>query len=144
MAGRGRPRTRVEVGEVPRLHLPGMIADGVVVLGEIVRSDLPGSLGAMVAEMKVDRGQLVVQPRGAPSYLVQVVCVPAPFGNRRWWLVCPETGRRCSTLYLPPGAARFASREAHGLTYRTQRLDKRGRAVERAARVLAKAEGCRA
>lgn len=35
----------------------------------------------------------------------------------RWGLSCPLTKRRCRTLYLPRGAAYFASRQGHGLTY---------------------------
>jgi len=35
----------------------------------------------------------------------------------RWWFSCPQCGRRCGTLYLPPGAQRFACRRCHNLTY---------------------------
>jgi hypothetical protein len=38
-------------------------------------------------------------------------------GGRRWWFVCPVTGSRVGKLYLPAGAAHFAGRQAHNLTY---------------------------
>jgi hypothetical protein len=37
----------------------------------------------------------------------------------RWWWLCPRLGHPCATLYLPRGADGFASRQAHGLTYRS-------------------------
>ena len=45
-----------------------------------------------------------------------------PFGGARWYLRCPQTGRRCQCLYLPPGATRFRSRGAfrRRLQYRSQ------------------------
>jgi len=41
------------------------------------------------------------------------------YGGRRWWFVCPIKKIRVAKLYLPPGATRFASRQAHDLTYRS-------------------------
>jgi hypothetical protein len=38
-------------------------------------------------------------------------------GGRRWWFVCPVTGKRVGKLYLPVGATGFAGRKAHDLTY---------------------------
>jgi hypothetical protein len=43
------------------------------------------------------------------------------YGGRRWWFVCPSTGRRAGKLHLPPGGAWFASRTAWRLAYRSQR-----------------------
>ncbi len=34
------------------------------------------------------------------------------FGGRQWYFQCPATFRRCSTLWMPPGAWRFCSRHA--------------------------------
>lgn len=129
---RGRPRTRTVLEDVPRLHLPSLIADGTVMPGEVQRTAHAWSapdgrevLVTIVAEMKADRGQIVVQPRAGRAYVVQVVSDPQPFGGRRWWFVCPITRRRAAALYQPWEVAPFASRQAHGLTYRTQRLDTR-------------------
>lgn len=40
-------------------------------------------------------------------------------GYKRWWWTCPNCGRRCGVLYLPPGAVKFACRSCHNLTYRS-------------------------
>lgn len=126
---RGRPRTRIEVGEVARLHLPHLLATGRVVVGRVVQCGLTwdqadGSevSATIMADMGSDRGRIALRHHGGSSYAVDVVSIVQPFGGRRWWLICPDSGARTSTLYLPAGAARFASRQAHRLGYRTQRL----------------------
>jgi len=40
-------------------------------------------------------------------------------GGRRWWFICPVTGKRVGKLYLPAGATHFARRQADDLTYRS-------------------------
>lgn len=55
-----------------------------------------------------------------------------PFGGRRWWFVCPHTGRRAARLHLPSGANTFACRNAYQLAYRSQRETARDRALSRA------------
>ena len=57
---------------------------------------------------------------------------PQPFGGRRWWFVCPRTGRLATTLHLPSGAYAFACRHAYRLAYRSQRETPRDRALSRA------------
>jgi hypothetical protein len=45
------------------------------------------------------------------------------FGGRQYYFVCPATGRLCSVLWRPPGASRFACRQAWGsrrVAYRSQ------------------------
>jgi hypothetical protein len=47
--------------------------------------------------------------------------------GRRWWFRCPVNDVRVTKLYFPPGARRFASRQAHELIYRSpSRLRRRG------------------
>lgn len=53
------------------------------------------------------------------DYCIELVSTLPPIGGRRWWFKCPVTGTRAANLYLPPGAKRFASRQAHDLTYRS-------------------------
>ena len=36
---------------------------------------------------------------------------PRRFGGRQWYFVCPVTHRKCSVLWLPPGATHFGSRQ---------------------------------
>jgi hypothetical protein len=42
-------------------------------------------------------------------------------GGDRWWFVCPGEDRRARTLYLPPGAKLFGTRQAYHLAYTSQR-----------------------
>src|SRR5689334_12670859 len=53
---------------------------------------------------------------------VQIVSTPCRFGGRRWWWLCPRTGRRCGKLYLPNGGMVFLSRGrgAYRLAYASQ------------------------
>ena len=47
---------------------------------------------------------------------------PQNYGGRRWWALCPKSGQRVGKLHRPPGCCKFASREAWGLGYRSQRI----------------------
>jgi hypothetical protein len=59
--------------------------------------------------------------RRESDYWIQLGTTPQPFGGRRWWFICPHTGVRAATLYLPDGAFTFASRRAYRLAYPCQR-----------------------
>ena len=43
----------------------------------------------------------------------RIILVPRPrhFGGRQWYFVCPVMNRRCSVVWMPPGAKRFCSRQ---------------------------------
>lgn len=69
------------------------------------------------------------------AYLVSLISSPQPFGGERWRFLDPDGFGPCSALYLPPGARRFASREAHGLAFASQRLRAPARARARAQRI---------
>jgi hypothetical protein len=49
--------------------------------------------------------------------VAEMRAVAMPLIGFRWAFACPVTGRRCHVLYLPAGAAAFASRQGHGLVY---------------------------
>ena len=51
------------------------------------------------------------------DYVVALASEEQGLLGRRWWFRCPVTGARVRKLYLPPGARRFASRQAHDLIY---------------------------
>jgi hypothetical protein len=63
-----------------------------------------------------------------------------PYGGYRWYFRCPQTGRRCQCLYLPPGATHFRSRQGFRcrLQYRSQHHGPLDRLLDRRARVAAK------
>jgi hypothetical protein len=81
--------------------------------------------------------------RRESDYWIQLETTPQPFGGRRWWFVCPQTGVRAAKLYLPNGAFTFASRRAYRLTYACQREPVHYRALRRAFKLRGKlgAEG---
>ena len=55
-----------------------------------------------------------------------------PFGGRRWFFICPRTGRTATKLHLPPGASTFACQKAYRLGYRSQRETPDNRSFSRA------------
>jgi hypothetical protein len=72
---------------------------------------------------------------GPQNYLVTMVAKPCQFGGRRWFFLCPRTGRRSAKLYLPNGGRRFWSRGAYGLAYASQRCGFIGQAHARLERL---------
>lgn len=83
------------------------------------------------------------KPEPVEQRIALVSTVPH-YGGRRWWMLCPFTGRRVAKLHLPPGGGKFASRKAWRLPYRSQRVAKRDRPFEklfRLQRKLGSAEG---
>ena len=63
--------------------------------------------------------------------MIRLLCTEPQFGGRRWWMRCPDTGRRLAKLYLPIDGTTFASRDAWELVYGSQRSDGCGRAFGR-------------
>lgn len=55
------------------------------------------------------------------SYKLETIVYDQPNGGCRYFFECPFTncGRKCTKLYLPPGADRFGCRKCHDLTYRS-------------------------
>jgi hypothetical protein len=73
------------------------------------------------------------------SYHVRLETTRPNFGGLRWWFLCPVTGRRVVVLYLPgKGGTVFASRQASGLAYRSQRASPEDRVVERSLKARTK------
>jgi hypothetical protein len=61
------------------------------------------------------------EPFNLKGQRLEIVTTAPPYGGRRWWFLCPTTGRRVSKLYLPIGASVFASQQAYRLGYSVQR-----------------------
>ena len=54
---------------------------------------------------------------------IRLVWTVPTYGGRRWWFLCPRTGRRTSKLFLPDGGWHFWSRQAYDLGYACRRDD---------------------
>jgi hypothetical protein len=131
-----------------RLFRAGGVSGGSLVWRETATGDKVGSIGY---EARLDHESGRVRLRyttttwdGEPrkcDYLIGLSTTPQPFGGRRWWFVCPRTGRRAVKLYLPAGATTFASRAAYRLAYRSQRETPRDRASRRALKLWARLGG---
>lgn len=52
------------------------------------------------------------------------------FGGKRWWMYCPMHGARIGKLYCPAGGELFASRDAWGIAYYSQRISERDKPFE--------------
>jgi hypothetical protein len=72
---------------------------------------------------------------------IRLVFTELNFGGRRWWMICPYSGRRVAKLYLPNGGDRFAGRRAWRLAYNSQRVAHRDRVFEKLFRLQRKL-GC--
>jgi len=83
------------------------------------------------------------RPTGPQDQTVQMETTECRFGGRRWWWLCPATGRRCATLYLPNGGTQFLSRGrgAYRLAYASQAEDEMGRSHRRLTRLHRKLGG---
>ena len=49
---------------------------------------------------------------GELTQRIELCAMPRHFGGRQWYFRCPTTQRRCSVLWMPPGARHFCSRQA--------------------------------
>jgi hypothetical protein len=58
------------------------------------------------------------------EYTVDLTWTAPPRGPRPPWFLCSLSGRRCTVLYLPRGASKFASAKGHGMDYAVTRMTK--------------------
>lgn len=149
--GSGRRSDRPSTDDCLRLSLSQFKARGMLKRGCMSRREFTWSIdGKVTAEVFVtaDIDCLEASPqvtisgwRGGNQIdcKVELVHSPMRFGGERWYAVCPITGRRCSTLVLPPGRSSFASVRGCGVVYSSQRetpIYRAYRAVEKAERRL--------
>jgi hypothetical protein len=74
----------------------------------------PIASGLITADVSGDHeGWLRIQI-GQLDQWISLVSEPRHFGGRQWYFMCPTTDRRASVLWKPPGARRFACRQAWG------------------------------
>jgi hypothetical protein len=117
-----KPRKRVRLEDGLKLDLNKLIRDG---LGK-AESNVIGIrwnrtysdeevVGACVFFTKEgeDRACLWIM-MGHLDQRIDLVAQPRHLGGHQWYFVCPVTHGKCSILWMPPGATRFASRQAWG------------------------------
>jgi hypothetical protein len=51
---------------------------------------------------------------GSLNQRIILVSAARHFGGRQWYFLCPDTHRRVSVLWMPPGASNFACRQLWG------------------------------
>jgi len=84
--------------------------------GELVAS------GVLTSNLEGEReGWLRIQI-GALDQWITLHRLERHFGGGQWYFLCPKTYRRCSVVWMPPGAKDFASRYTwrRQVAYRTQ------------------------
>lgn len=118
----------------PRASTRGTLRWSAVGIGEVASVDFESCLGEKTGHMHLrwtSTDRLTGEKRECQNHIT-LTTRPQPFGGRRWWFICPRTGRLASRLHLPSGAYAFARRRAYRLGYRSQRQTRRDRALSRA------------
>src|SRR5215831_9562009 len=112
-----RPRHRVCLEAGLKLDLNDLIRKGCIVPG--TRSSFSmrwtnrcwdeeiGSADFTADMTNRNEGRLDLNERQQTIFLVPR---PRRFGGSQWYLMCPVINRRCSVLWMPPGATHFRCR----------------------------------
>lgn len=153
MGGYGSTRwnataTRLTTADALRLDLGKLIRDRCIIPGEWVKGTLRWTstrTGQTTASLGYEANMAdpaaawlrLTYSHGDTSrdYRIELETTRPTYGGLRWWFTCPRTGRRASVLYLPPGAAMFASRAAYRLAYPSQREQDFDRLAEKSHRL---------
>lgn len=118
-----RPRHRVRLEDGLNLDLNRLIRQNLVRPGAAWGSTILWSdrysgekiaSGRVSADMTDDRRGWFRLQLGDLDQRITLVAAARHFGGTQRYFVCPQTGRRVSTLWKPPGAQFFASRHAWG------------------------------
>jgi hypothetical protein len=120
---------------------PGAVITGTIAKGKLTWRD--GFELDLTVEMINGDVRLLLEhehrssrePDGTVRYYVDLVHTRPYFGGRRWWFLCPRSGRRVAKLYLPLGGFRFWSRRAYALAYQCQRESPLDRVMRKARKL---------
>ncbi len=63
------------------------------------------------------------------------------YGGKRFWFICPYTGKRVTKLYRSYGSSKYASRHAFKLSYASQSEAAHDRALRKKWKILRKMDG---
>ena len=148
-----RPRQRVclESGlklDLNRLRRQGGVRPGAKVGPYVIRwtNTYTGeeiASGLITANMEGQfQGWFRIQ-LGNLDQWIDLIPQPRHFGGRQWYFECPATYRRCSVLWMPPGATRFCSRQTwrRQVAYASQFADRDNRAHKGQAKIKARLIG---
>ena len=127
-----RPRERIRLEDGLRLDLNKLVSEGFWpresehrTVGTQWTSNRRGvRASALITIQREGEGQghLRIVLIGRFEQRLELIAQPRHFGGQQWYFMCPITNRRCSVVWLPPGASRFCSRQAWGkqVAYSTQ------------------------
>jgi hypothetical protein len=101
----------------------------------------PSDDAAILRLTSITRFDTSGRPIRMEGQAIRLVATIPPFGGRRWWFLCPHSGRRVMKLHLPFGARVFASRQAYQLGYTVQRESAEDQAYRRARKARARIGG---
>lgn len=117
-----RPRVRVNLDDGLKLDLNRLTRQGIVKPGFNIGSKFirwnsntgneiaSGVINAITHDAE-EEGLLHLAVRNQVQWIT-LRAEARHFGGRQWYFVCPDTQRRVSVLWCPPGACHFASRHA--------------------------------
>lgn len=146
--GSGRRSSRLTTDECIQIRLPDLKRLGMIKRHCMNRQTLTwrcdGRISAqltLVSDVHCREASPCLKFTGAAfgrhiDCLVWLDSVQLPFGGERWYALCPKTGRRCTTLVLPPGRMHFASVGGWDVAYGSQReceVHRAHRAIEKAS-----------
>jgi hypothetical protein len=127
-----RPRQRVRLEDGLNLDLNEYVREGFWPRGhepKIISTQWTSNWHGVIASALItirteaeDRGSLRIVVIGKLDQRINLIAQPRHFGGRQWYFLCPVSGKKCSVVWLPPGARRFCSRQAWGkqVAYSTQ------------------------
>lgn len=75
------------------------------------------------------------------DYKIRLTMTTPHYGGKRFWFLCPLTGKKSSVLHSPPGSKWFASRHAYNLKYSSQSEGPHDRVISRKFRLQRKLGG---
>jgi len=148
--GSGRTGGRPTTTSSKKIDLAWMIRKGMAKPGQWISGTLSWNCGGQPAG-SISYSANMVDPYGSTlkltywlgsreeresvEQLVRSVFTVPTYGGRRWWMICPYSGRRVAKLYKPAGGDRFASRHSWRLGYQSQRDARRDRPFEKLFRL---------
>ena len=123
-----RPRQRVRLEDGLKIDLNKVLREGLGPPGRI-----PWIRWKSTRAGEIAKGSITIRKEGENRGFLKIVlgkldqrldllAQPRHFGGRQWYFLCPITSKKCSVVWLPPGADRFCSRQAWGkqVAYSTQ------------------------